>query len=47
MNNPDLPFGIVTQNLPTAYSQGVLYNYLASYALNMLEQLSATLSCGY
>ncbi|HLK20164.1 MAG TPA: hypothetical protein VKT81_14500 [Bryobacteraceae bacterium] len=52
MSNPNLLFGIVTQNLSTLHiPQGDLYNYLASYgasdALNMLEQLNATLSCGY
>ncbi len=52
MSNPDLLFGIVTQNLSTLHiPQGALYNYLASYgasdALNMLEQLGATLGCGY
>jgi hypothetical protein len=52
MSNSDLLFGVVTQNLSMLHlPQGDLYNYLASYgasdALNMLEQLYATLGCGY
>jgi hypothetical protein len=52
MSNSGLLFGIVTQNLSMVHlPQGALYNYMASYgssdALNKLEQLNATLGCGY
>ena len=52
MNNPGLLFGFVTQYLSTLHvPQGALYTYLAQYgagrALQKLEQINATMGCGY
>jgi hypothetical protein len=52
MSNPDLIFGVVTQQLGSIYlPQGDLYNYLATYGasdgLQMLEQANSSLGCGY
>lgn len=52
MNNPDLLFGVVTQQLNSTHlPQGPLFDYLVSYGagngLRMLEQANATLGCGY
>jgi hypothetical protein len=52
MSNPGLLFGVVTQNLSTLHvPQGALYTYLAGYgagrALQMLEQITVTMNCGY
>jgi hypothetical protein len=52
MSNPGLLFGVATQNLSTLHvPQGALYNYLASYgaglALQKLEQINSSMSCGY
>ena len=52
MSNPDLIFGVVTQQLSSIYlPQGDLYNYLSTYGasegLQMLEQGNSSLGCGY
>jgi hypothetical protein len=52
MNNPDLLFGVVTQNLNTLHvPQGALYTFLTTYgagrALQKLEQINSSMSCGY
>lgn len=52
MTNPNCFFGLVTQSLSTLHvPQGGLYNFLVNYgagdALNMLEQINATLGSGY
>lgn len=52
MNNPGLLFGIVTQNLNTLHvPQGSLYEFFATYgagrALQRLEQINTSMSCGY
>ena len=52
MNNPDLLFGVVTQNLNTLHvPQGPLYTFFVTYgagrALQKLEQINSSMSCGY
>ena len=52
MSNPGLLFGVVTQYLNTLHlPQGALYTFLTTYgagrALGKLEQITATMNCGY
>jgi hypothetical protein len=52
MNNPGLLFGVATQYLSTLHvPQGALYTYLESYGagrqLQLLEQVNASMGCGY
>lgn len=52
MDNPSLLFGIVTQNLSTLHvPQGALYDFFIKYgagrALQKLEQINTSMSCGY
>ena len=51
-DNPNLLYGVVTQNLSTLHvPQGDFYDFLVVYgagrALQRLEQVNTTLSCGY
>jgi hypothetical protein len=52
MSNPNLLFGVATQNLSTLHvPQGALYAYLAQHgagrALQRLEQVNSSMGCGY